>query len=420
MNTIKLTHSNKPAHTINASMTVNTWINPVERLVAITTWALVLGFSCYVWIGAERPDLVIMVLGWGTYPLLGVCALLCLWPLLQAPFALQANQATPLQRLSLWGGLVGVTGLMLLVLINVTGIMLVLLFSRLLTVFSIRQCVIVALAGPLFVSVYYFLLEVEPGFFPVFNGLLYGMFNLFVLFVTTRVIAEREAKEYAALLVSELKSTQHLLAVTAKRDERIRIARDLHDMLGHHLAALSLELEVASHSEAERAKVQIKKAQSIARILLGDIRAVVTTFRENQNIDLREALETLLQALPGLKVFMEFPPSLPIEDARVAEVILRCCQEALTNTLKHSRATEAIIVLRDGNNGSDDQACLHLSIQDNGGKRGPIVPGNGLTGMGERVATLLGECRFSVNQQGFCIEVSIPRQGRGAVGQEVA
>ena len=122
-------------------------------------------------------------------------------------------------------------------------------------------------------------------------------------------IAHREALARQALAETnaELKVTSGLLDISSRTEERLRIARDLHDLLGHHLTALSLNLEVASHLAAGEAKESIEKSQAITKQLLSDVRAVVSRLREDEPVDLATALNALRDviATPSLHIDLE-------------------------------------------------------------------------------------------------------------------
>src|SRR5207244_2713563 len=82
----------------------------------------------------------------------------------------------------------------------------------------------------------------------------------------------------------------------------LRIARDLHDLLGHHLAALSINLEVARHMTGGEAREQIEKSQAVTKLLLSDVRDVVSRMREDEPVDLTAAVKSLSDRVrkPGL------------------------------------------------------------------------------------------------------------------------
>jgi hypothetical protein len=140
---------------------------------------------------------------------------------------------------------------------------------------------------------------------PIFmERLEFGLFDAFVMcslylgfsaftYVTSLVAKQQaDSRDELRRLNSELRATRTLLTESSRIAERVRISRDLHDLVGHHLTALSLNLEVASHLVSGTAQDHVRQAQSVAKLLLSDVREVVSQLRENDNIDLTEALKT--------------------------------------------------------------------------------------------------------------------------------
>jgi signal transduction histidine kinase len=231
---------------------------------------------------------------------------------------------------------------------------------------------------------------------------IYSTFNVLALLANIRLIAEHKAKRESVQLVRELRATQILLSATAKRDERLRIARDLHDALGHQLTALSLQLEVASHVKNDTQKQHLQQAKAISAKLLSEVRETVAEFRVEKDINLGKSLEALTQGLPHLHVKLSMDLDEALIDARQAEVIFRCVQEGLTNTAKHSNASICTIKL------SSSAETILVAIEDNGTNPEPIEQGNGLTGMIERVASLGGELIVTSTISGFKLAAELP------------
>lgn len=235
-----------------------------------------------------------------------------------------------------------------------------------------------------------------------FNVILFCLLNYFAMYVFNRLIAERKAKNEHAQLLRELKATQSLLSAASKRDERQRIARDLHDVLGHHLTALSLQLEIATQLDAIGGAGHIKKAHDIAENLLSNVRETVSTIRSSSALDINSTLSSLLADIEHIDIELQMMPEIKITNTRLAELILRTVQEAITNILKHSRATRCRVQLKTQNN------HIVLKIQDNGAPPRAIVPGNGLTGMAERVEAMDGRLNYRCSSAGFSLTAIIP------------
>lgn len=224
-------------------------------------------------------------------------------------------------------------------------------------------------------------------------------------FITSAVARQQtEEREAQRRLNSELRATRALLAESTRIAERMRIARDLHDLIGHHLTALSLNLEVASHLTNEAAGAHVRKAQSTAKLLLADVREVVSELRQDDAIDLTHALRSLTEGVPGLHVHVVMPPRFSVEDPRRAQVLLRCAQEIITNTAKHAGARNLWL-----NFAYAGESLLGLHARDDGRGAEQIEPGNGLSGMRERLAEFGGSVTLDTGlSQGFALTVRLP------------
>jgi len=227
-----------------------------------------------------------------------------------------------------------------------------------------------------------------------------------VLVFTTSAIASQQAeeREVQRRLNSELRATRALLAESSRIAERMRIARDLHDVIGHHLTALSLNLEVASHLTNEAAGVHVHKAQSTARHLLSDVREAVSELRQDDAVDLTRALRTLTDGVPGLRIHVEMPPRFSVEDPRRAHVLLRCAQEIITNTARHAGARNLWLDFTYA--GVNE---VGLQARDDGRGVARVKPGNGLSGMRERLAEFGGSVTLHAGiGRGFALSVRLP------------
>jgi signal transduction histidine kinase len=175
----------------------------------------------------------------------------------------------------------------------------------------------------------------------------------------------------------ELLATRELLAERSRADERTRISRDLHDVLGHHLVALSLHLELAAQTEREESTSHLGKAQAIAASLLDDVRATVHAM--SGETDVVDALRAIAAETPSPVVHVETPPDLEVTAPGAAEAIVRCAQEIVTNAAKHSGAAHLWLTLRRAD------ARLELSARDDGRGAEAVAFGGGMAGMDERL-----------------------------------
>ena len=223
--------------------------------------------------------------------------------------------------------------------------------------------------------------------------------------IVTAAIARSEAvgREEQARVNAELVSTRELLRESSKAGERIRIAREFHDVVGHNLTALCLHLEAAAHHPPDQAHAIQHKALSVARHLLEEVREVVTGFHERDCIDLRSAFEMLQQNVPRIALHLELPDDLAITDSARAHATLRCVQEITTNTLKHSDAENlwVRVYAQDG--------AIEIEAHDDGSKARQTEPGLGIAGMRNRLEQLGGGLAIDTGQRsGFHLKAWLP------------
>lgn len=233
---------------------------------------------------------------------------------------------------------------------------------------------------------------------------IYMGFSALAFVASTVASQQSEAREAQRQLNSELRATRALLAESTRIAERMRIARELHDLIGHHLTALSLNLEVASHLTNEAAAVHVRKAQATAKHLLADVREAVSELRQDDAIDLTQALRSLIEGVPGLAVHVQAPPRFSVEDPQRAQVLLRCAQEIITNTARHAGARNLWLHFAYAEDG-----MLGLHARDDGHGAANYVPGNGMNGMRERLDEFGGSVIVDPRPaQGFALTVRLP------------
>jgi signal transduction histidine kinase len=216
---------------------------------------------------------------------------------------------------------------------------------------------------------------------------------------------ERAASTALALANAELQANRELLAENSRATERLRISRDIHDALGHHLTALSIRLDIASRRPPEQAVEDIREAHAITRLMLSDVRDVVGTLRREACTDAVTLIRPLCRDIGDLSIHLEAPESaLPVDAAR-AEALVRCVQEVITNTLKHATARNLWITLASVTGG------MTVRAWDDGRGTQQLQPGTGLTGMRERFAQFGGEVAIATNAgRGFALQAFVPTE----------
>lgn len=223
---------------------------------------------------------------------------------------------------------------------------------------------------------------------------------------TTRLAAELRTSNVQL----ELQAEQ--AALLAVEQERNRLAREIHDAVGHSLTVVGAQLEVAESlmkQEPARALDAIQKAQRASRNGLTDIRRSVASLRATpqEQRTLAESLTSLITGAerPGLKLVLQQSGKSRILPSLVEISLYRCAQEGITNACRHSGASEISVHLD-----FTSDARITLSVTDNG--RGfSRIPDNshGLKGLRERAALLNGEFFAGTEQQGGgCCRMIIP------------
>lgn len=225
--------------------------------------------------------------------------------------------------------------------------------------------------------------------------------STFVILFTFIVLAEQKSRQKAEVLTQQVET----LAATV---ERTRIAREIHDSLGHSLTTLDVQLELAQKLY-ERDPIQAAKSLDIAKELssqcLSEVRRSVQTMRQS-NFNLNEALTTLVEHVGRNQSFIIHIdvnlPQLPIQTSHQLYCIV---QEGLTNIQKHASASSVSL------SGYQNSQAIIIELTDNGQGFEVNKPhaGFGLRGMQERVHILGGELKIKSGvSQGTHIQVLIP------------
>ncbi|MEW2129453.1 sensor histidine kinase [Streptomyces sp. NPDC005435] len=214
----------------------------------------------------------------------------------------------------------------------------------------------------------------------------------------------------------ELRKARATVAQLAANEERLRLARDLHDLLGHSLSLITLKSELAGRmlpGEPEKAAQQVADIERVSRQALVDVREAVTGYRRPR---LAAELAGTQVALTAAGVVCEVPAEPDLtgvpEDAEAA--LAWTLREAVTNVVRHSGADRcAVELLR---RQTLDGPVLELTVQDNGSGGSGAVPGNGLTGLTERLETAGGTLEAGRAGRGFRLVARVPAASVADVG----
>ena len=199
-----------------------------------------------------------------------------------------------------------------------------------------------------------------------------------------------------------LRDARQKIEQLAKAEERARIARDVHDLLGHTLSVIVLKSDLAQQllqtpGGQEEAAKEIGEVRDVARTALREVREAVTGYRRaSLSAELVHAETTLVTA--GITCKMQSAPvDLPAEGESALALVLR---EAVTNVVRHSHARTCTIEVH----AQDGQAMLRVEDDGTGSE---IVPGNGLQGMRERLRPLGGSLEWECGH-GMVLHATLP------------
>jgi len=238
---------------------------------------------------------------------------------------------------------------------------------------------------------------------PVMSVLIYSSFQLFAMLMAWYSHQAEKRRDELMLLNADLIATRSLLAETVRDSERLRLSRELHDVAGHKLTALKLNLTALSRNPELAKHHGIEACTTLADELLADIRGVVQQMRLHDGMDLQVAIEKMAAPFPRPNVLLAIDESAHQVPMLQAEALLRTVQEALTNCARHSQAQQLWVVLQ-----RESEQWL-LRIRDDGRMANNWQKGNGLQGMSERLENLGGGLRCEQSSTGgMQIEAWLP------------
>jgi two-component system sensor histidine kinase DesK len=212
------------------------------------------------------------------------------------------------------------------------------------------------------------------------------------------------------LTTVELREARATVAQLAANEERLRLARDLHDLLGHSLSLITLKSELAGRmlpGHPDQAAQQVADIEKVSRQALVDVREAVTGYRRaTLSAELAGARTALTAAGIAADIPAKPPADLPDVPPEQEEALAWALREAVTNVVRHSGARHCTVRLR--RTQTLDGAFLELTVQDDGrGASAAPRPGNGLTGMGERLSKAGGTVHTATTP-GFTLRATVP------------
>ncbi|MFJ9725563.1 sensor histidine kinase [Streptomyces sp. NPDC101209] len=214
----------------------------------------------------------------------------------------------------------------------------------------------------------------------------------------------------------ELRKARATVAQLAANEERLRLARDLHDLLGHSLSLITLKSELAGRmlpDHPDKAAQQVADIEQVSRQALVDVRAAVSGYRRTR---LSDELAGAQVALKAAGVIAEVPtePDLTDVPEESESALAWALREAVTNVVRHSGAARCTVELL--RRQTLDGAVLELSVEDNGSGGSGKDPGNGLTGLTERLQKAGGTLEAGRVRKGFRLVARVPLGATPPVG----
>ncbi|MGG0154287.1 sensor histidine kinase [Bacillus mycoides] len=207
------------------------------------------------------------------------------------------------------------------------------------------------------------------------------------------------------MLKNQLNEANEQIKDLVKREERQRIARDLHDTLGHTLSLITLKSQLVEKlivKNPERASIEAKEITQTSRTALKQLRELISDMRM---ITVEEELEQIKAILQAANIELEVKQEASASSLSPIEqnILGMCLREAVTNVVKHSKATVCIVSIL------ESQGELILKVEDNGiGLEEQNHDGNGIRGMKERIALIDGLVELDTVNPGTLLTVKVP------------
>jgi len=241
---------------------------------------------------------------------------------------------------------------------------------------------------------------------------------IYIMVFTQMAIDEERSKKEVERLVMELEDVNAKLRTYAEEveqltviKERNRIAREIHDGLGHYLTTIHMQLQAAQvviDEDKNKAKDSIEKARSQSQMALIDVRRSISTLRYDltEKESIKEALDRAIRPCDwiGIRSHLQILGSEKQIDPSIKSTIYRIVQETVNNTCKYSKAENYYCNLDFSND-----KMISLQIYDDGLGMNDFKTGFGLQGLRERIELLEGDLEITTTpNNGFRIEIELP------------
>jgi signal transduction histidine kinase len=254
---------------------------------------------------------------------------------------------------------------------------------------------------------------------------LYGVLFAFIGAFASALARANTARRESQSLLAELQEAHRQLQEYALRveelavvEERNRLAREMHDTLGHRLTVAAVQLEGAQRLcpiDPQRAASMVGTVREQVREALSDLRSTVATLRTPVEADLRlpsslRRLTAYFEEVTSLTIHQVLPEEMPDLPGAHRLALFRAAQELLTNVQRHAEASQVWLVL----NASDDAVKLLVSDDGRGLSVSAEQAGFGLRGLRERAAQLGGELHLEPRRGGgtqVSFRVPLPEKG---------
>jgi len=240
----------------------------------------------------------------------------------------------------------------------------------------------------------------------------------FIMIFTQVAVGEEQARHEVTRLIGDLEAANARLREFATQvedlaitKERNRMAREIHDGLGHYLTTIYMQIQAAlaiMPRDPDTAVTMLEKAQNLSQEALQEVRKSVSTLRSSVEDDtpLQNRIEKLLQDGEGSGIQVVFNvQGKPRElDSKKSITLFRAAQEGFSNTRKHASATLFSVLLD-----YTDPGFVRMTLQDNGRGADKIEGGFGLIGLRERLNLVDGDCEIYTSKgEGFTLEITVP------------